>query len=197
MLTLQKKAIIAAGITALMLDPSPTAAQDFADLKRCASINDNTKRLSCYDTAMATSVPKEKQALSLPTSTAEKNIAVKVVPAKEEAKIEAEVQRRVKAQLEAEEIKRKKQEEFNAFTKPQQAAKPKIINATVKATNNNNGRGMLILIDNGSLWQQDGGTKLYSLKKGAKVEIKPGVLGSYWISVIGKKGAIKVKLKRR
>ena len=66
------------------------------------------------------------------------------------------------------------------------------ITGTVKNASHNSDGGWLITLDDGSVWTQTDDWPGLDARPGAKVIVKRGVLGSFWLSIPGQNG-IKVK----
>ncbi|HEX3422359.1 MAG TPA: hypothetical protein VHS33_03010 [Sphingomicrobium sp.] len=66
------------------------------------------------------------------------------------------------------------------------------IDSAIKSAGHNSDGGWLITLSDGSVWTQTDDWPGFDARPGAKVTVKRGVLGSFWLSSPGKDG-IKVK----
>lgn len=66
------------------------------------------------------------------------------------------------------------------------------IDGTIKSASHNSDGGWIITLEDGSVWTQTDDWPGLDARKGKKVIVKRGVLGSFWLSVPGQNG-IKVK----
>ena len=66
------------------------------------------------------------------------------------------------------------------------------IDGVIKSAGRNSDGGWVITLQDGSVWTQTDDWPGFDARPGAKVNVRRGVLGSFWLSIPGKNG-IKVK----
>ena len=66
------------------------------------------------------------------------------------------------------------------------------IDGTIKSTGRNSDGGWVITLEDGSVWSQTDDWPGFDPRRGKKVIVKRGTLGSFWLSIAGQNG-IKVK----
>ena len=66
------------------------------------------------------------------------------------------------------------------------------IDGTIKSTSRNQDGGLVIRLEDGSVWSQTDDWPGLDARPGKKVIVKRGVLGSFWLTIPGQNG-IKVK----
>ncbi len=167
-------------------------AQDLETLQKCTAIKSDTKRLACFDTAMRKG---KEQAARITTPTKTTPSSPQITQA-EEARIEKEVKRRVEQRLvikEKEAAEKRKVSEFGKNRAPETVDR---LEEKIKQVKRIRNRGTLILLENGSLWEQTEGREIRALKKGVTVIIKKGLLGAYRLNIKGRGAVIKVRRKK-
>lgn len=132
----------------------------------CSLIKNDTKRLTCYDQAVASEHENTKKA--------------SVAPAK-------------KANLQTSNQKQQNTDNFGIEHKKRDSSTESITAYVVKIDKKPHGK-LIMHLDNGHTWHQIGSER-FTVKVGEQVKIARGFLNSFTMKVVGRNKGIKVKRK--
>jgi hypothetical protein len=188
---------VLSGIAISAEQSSSLSVQPLADeLLKCASIEQNEKRLSCFDQLTAS--------LSPPSVTVDKSVLMAKAPENLEDKV-APVSTAIVAES-LQPVEKTNQQKVAEFAKEQvtlskeeqeEAAKGELteFTATVSSLKKLVRGEWVINLDNGQKWQQVGSDRL-KLKVGHLVTIRKGALGAIYLSNESSSRQIRVKRKK-
>lgn len=162
-------------LAGLML--STAAAAQSPELLRCAAVADNEARLACYDKAVA-GMSTEARAISERRATETARLQ------REKAEADRRAAEAARAAAEA-----KRRAEFGDLRAQQdEATKIDIrqIETGIDEVFNTQTGLAVFLLENGQLWRQETAQSLPIVRKGDKVIIKKGLLGSFNMTLVGK-----------
>lgn len=179
----------------IMTGVAGVSAQDIEDFKKCAAIQDDTLRLSCFDSA-SKSIDTRPSATGKSRAALEKETArlrIETATLKKEAtRLKAEKLALVK-DTKAANKKVAKLEVAVEQAKPKDSFIPEGVVTNIIKRRNGLRR---IYLDNGQVWDQtDSSHKLSSLKVGRTVVLKTKSFGSFILKVKGTNRTMKVKRK--
>jgi hypothetical protein len=174
--------LIASALLALCA-ARPVAALDVsAELRRCAALTEDARRLECYDRLAA---ELQARAAPAPTAAAAASAAPAAVPAPAAALASPPPTPAPGPSSPATDVA-----QFGVSNGPLQvkiaASRLKSMTATVARLSTRADGELVVTLDNDQVWQQNRAGDYFPLKPGDKIELSEGALGSYvmWVPSI-------------
>ena len=181
--------------TALLLAPiTAAAAQNPADLVKCATIARDAERLACYDAAVADSSAQARAASQIRARESARIAAEEaaIVAAAAKAKAEADAVALAAAQKAAFGAEGARSAERFA----PRADEIQEIAANITETLVNRSAQNVFLLDNGQMWRQVDAGSIPNVRTGDSVVIARAGLGGYHLKFVRQKRQILVKRLR-
>lgn len=191
--------------------PTFAAESDTTTLKAleaCVAVTPDQERLACYDDVMkgrkgaasAVSVPTPAAVLKQAEEIAAQEVAkarAEAEAAKKRAKAaEARAEKIEAANRKAEEKRKKAKAEAKkgfGFAPKKDAATPDRIESTITKFVEKKYAGSILYLQNGQTWKLKEKPAPFAFKKGKKVIIRSGALGSYNLNLDGKRRIYKIE----
>lgn len=171
-----RRVVLASAVLAVL----PVCAAERSDIDRliaCADERNDTRRLACYDNAVAT-VKRASGEASAAVPTATERSAVTSVPTPAPVTPATAVDPESEFGVEGSTVARQRRSEQAQQVKDE----IKSISAVVTAVSSRPRGELIITLDNGQTWLQKNAERAFSVKLGDKVTIDAGLLGSFRMS---------------